>query len=221
MTNAVVQLLVLAAIAVFLIIRLRNVLGTRDGFEAPRIPTENEPPARVGGPADDGRASAGDQDISDHAPAGSPTEKALRDMKAIEPAFSVNDFLNGAKGAYEMILTSFEKGDISQVRAFLAPPVADAFDGVIAGRNERGETVEAQFLGVRETALQGAEFDPATGEAQLAVRFVGEMISTTRDANGNVIEGDGKTAQKQRDLWTFARRMGQADPNWQLVATGY
>ena len=78
----------------------------------------------------------------------------------------------------------------------------------------------AQYIGTRETALTGAEYDPATGMAEVSVRFVGELIAATRDAAGNVVEGDPKAARKQRDTWTFARRMGQDDPNWQLVATG-
>ena len=80
-------------------------------------------------------------------------------------------------------------------------------------------TTTAEFLGTRETALAGAEFNPTTGMAELSVRFVGEMIVATRDAAGNVVEGDAKSARKQRDIWTFGRRMGAADPNWQLVAT--
>ena len=91
---------------------------------------------------------------------------------------------------------------------------------VIDDRGAKGQKVEAQFLGTRETGLAGAEFDSGTSEAELSVRFVGEMIVATRDADGNVIEGDPKSARKQRDIWTFARRMGQSDPNWRLVATG-
>ena len=105
------------------------------------------------------------------------------------------------------------------MRGFLAPQVAEAFDSVIADRKARGLTTEAQFLGTRETALASAEFTPATGMAELSVRFVGEMIVATRDAQGNVVEGDPKSSRKQRDIWTFARHMGEADPNWQLVAT--
>lgn len=221
MSSAVLQLLVLAGIAVFLIIRLKNVLGTRDGFERPEVPSEADNRPRIVARNDEPVQETAAQEISDHAPEGSPAADALKQMLRVEPGFSINEFLNGAKGAYEMILTSFERGDISEVRPFLAARVAEAFDQVIEGRKQRGETIEAQFLGVRETGLQAAEFDPSTGEAQLTVRFIGEMISVTRDAEGNQIDGDPKTAQKQRDIWTFGRRMGDADPNWQLIATGY
>lgn len=217
MSNAFIQLLVLAAIAIFLILRLRNVLGSRDGYEPPLAPAE--PAQRRNFEVIDGTASEGDSDIADHAEDGSPEAAALTAMKRAEPSFEVGPFLSGAKGAYEMILMAFEKGDISDVRAFLAPPVADAFQSVIDDRNAKGLVTEAQYLGTRETALAGAEFDANTGLAEITVRFVGELMLTVRDSDGNVVEGDPKAARKQRDNWTFARRMGQSDPNWQLVAT--
>ncbi|WP_112873245.1 Tim44/TimA family putative adaptor protein [Paracoccus endophyticus] len=214
MSNPMLQILVLAAIAVFLILRLRNVLGTRDGFEPPRpvVPVLGRP-AAAAPDIDEG------SDVLDHAPAGSPAAAALTAMQQAEPGFAVGPFLAGARQAYEMILTAFERGDLTEVRPFLAPQVAEALDGVIAERQARGVTSEVTYLGTRETALEGAEYDPATGVGEVSVRFVGELISVHRDASGAVVDGDAKAARKQRDIWTFARRMGQDDPNWQLVAT--
>lgn len=218
MSNVLIQLIVLAGIAVFLILRLRSVLGTREGFE----PTKVEP-APQSGPGRfeviDGSAEALDHDIIDHAPADSPAAAALAAMKRAEPEFGVRDFLNGAKAAHEMILMAFERGDLSDVRPFLAPTVAEAFQSVIDQRRAAGHTVKAQYLGTRETTLAGAEFDPVTRTGEISVRFVAEVIIATTDADGNVIDGNPRSARKQRDLWTFARRMGQDDPNWQLVAT--
>jgi predicted lipid-binding transport protein (Tim44 family) len=218
MSNAVIQLIVLAGIAVFLILRLKSVLGTRDGYEAPLTPPDTDAPVArrnfeviEGGP---------DQDITDHVPEGSDAALALAAMKRVEPAFSVNTFLQGARGAYEMIVMAFETGDLNKVRPFLAPEVYDAFDSAVQSRVARGLEVQAEFLGLRELALQEATFDPATQEAELTVRFGAELISVARDAAGDVVEGDPRNPRKQRDVWTFARKMGSADPNWQLVATG-
>ena len=219
MSSPLLQLLVLAGIAIFLILRLRNVLGTRDGFEPTQIDQQAEA-QRSRFEVIDGTAEEADSDVLDHAEAGSPAAEALTAMKRVEPDFNVRDFLNGAKSAHEMILMGFERGDLSEIRGFLAQPVADAFQSVIDDRAARGLTVQAQYLGTRETALQDAAFDPATGAAEISVRFVADLIAATRDAEGTVVEGDPKAATKQRDVWTFARQMGQADPNWQLVATG-
>ncbi len=219
MSNPMLQLIVLAAIAVFLILRLRGVLGSRDGFERP--PADERAAGRDFDPVlDDTRSTATDDDLADHVDPASPAYAALAAMKQAEPSFSLGEFLAGAKYAYEMILVAFEKGDLDPVRPFLSPEVVAAFDGVIESRRAAGQTVEAQFLGTRETALQAAEYNPATRQAELTVRFVGEMISVVRDAAGNVVEGDPKSPRKQRDNWSFERVMGAADPNWRLVATG-
>jgi predicted lipid-binding transport protein (Tim44 family) len=167
----------------------------------------------------DGTAEQGDSDIADHAESGSAVANALTQMKQAEPSFAVGPFLSGAKSAYEMILMAFERGELDEVRSFLSPEVAQAFDSVIADRKARGLTTTAQYLGTRETALAGAEFNRDTRTAEISVRFVGEMIVATRDAEGTVVDGDAKSPRKQRDTWTFARQMGQNDPNWQLVAT--
>lgn len=218
MSNPLLQLIVLAGIAIFLILRLRNVLGTRDGFEPPQV---DQPAAtRTRFEVIEGTAEEFDHDILDHAEAGSPSAEALAAMKRAEPSFGLRDFLSGSRQAYEMILMAFERGDLSEVRAFLSDPVAEAFQTVIDQRAANGWTVQAQYLGTRDTALALAEFDSTTGLAEISVRFVGELIAATRDAEGKVIEGDPKASRKQKDTWTFARHMGQDDPNWQLVATG-
>jgi len=217
MNSSIVQLLVLAGIAVFLILRLRSVLGSRDGFEqsAPRT-RQAEPPNRSfevieGGP---------DRDITDHVDEGSPSAEALAQMKGAEPGFAVGDFLQGARGAYEMILMAYENGDLSEVKDFLDGDVYEAFAAGIEARNEAGYTIDATFIGLREIALEEATFDTETSEGELTIRFVGELSSTVRDRGGDIVEEESSAMKQQRDVWTFARRMGSDDPNWMLVATG-
>lgn len=219
MNNALIQLLVLAGVAIFLILKLRSVLGTRDGFEK-----QNDPKPLPGGTPNrrgfEVIEGGPDRDITDHASEDSDAARALAAMKLIEPSFNVSGFLQGARGAYEMILSAFAKGDLDRIRPFLSPEVAESFAGVIADRKARGLILTSELLGIRELALHGAEFNRATNEAEISVRFLGEVISTTRDTAGEVVEGDPKHARKQKDIWTFARTMGANDPNWQLVATG-
>jgi predicted lipid-binding transport protein (Tim44 family) len=214
MNSSLLSLLVLAGVAIFLILRLRSVLGSREGFE--------RPPARAdGAPRRDFEVIEGgpDEDITDHVEDGSDSAKALASMKMAEPGFNVGEFLGGARQAYEMILMSFERGDVDGLKPFLSDDVMETFETVINQRNEQGLTIEAEFVGVREIALQNATFDRTSSEAEIAVRFVGELTSVVRNSDGEIIEGDASEIKRQRDVWTFARTMGADDPNWALVAT--
>ncbi|MGC8201262.1 Tim44/TimA family putative adaptor protein [Aliiroseovarius sp. PTFE2010] len=219
MSSAIVQLLVLAGVAIFLILRLRNVLGTRDGFE---------PPKTIGDQASNQSSRSNfevieggpDHDILDHVPDGSEAAKSLAAMKLAEPSFSVGEFLQGARGAYEMILMAFERGELDDIKPFLAEDVFDTFVDVVAAREDQGLIVEASFAGLREMSVQDATFDRATNEGEITVRFVGELTSVVRDKAGDIVEGDPKAIKRQKDVWTFGRVMGADDPNWRLVATG-
>lgn len=218
MNGSLIQLLVLAGIAIFLILKLRSVLGTRDGFEKPPIPLEDVRP-RIrrdfevieGGP---------DRDIIDHVAEGSDAARALAEMKKAEPAFAVGPFLQGARGAYEMILTAFEKGELDRIRPFLADDVEASFAEAIAAREAEGLTIEANFLGIKELALHDATYNPDSRMAEISVRFAADQTYVVRNKAGEIVEGSPREVKKTRDIWTFARQMGSDDPNWQLVATG-
>lgn len=220
MNSPILQLLVLAGIAIFLILRLKSVLGTRDGFEGPpRGMADNQSAAQrradlevvEGGP---------DYDITDHVAEDTDAAGALADMKRIEPSFSVTEFLQGSRGAYEMILMAFENGKLDEVMPFLSEDVYETFVQVVDARQEQGLTIDAEFVGVRETSLADAKFDTSTKSAEITVRYIGELISVVRDANGEIVEGKPSQSKKQKDSWTFERVMGSNDPNWRLVATG-
>lgn len=216
MESPLIQLLVLAGIAVFLILRLKSVLGTRDGFEKPpAVPSEKRdrrPDFEVieGGP---------DHDITDYVEEGSAQATALAAMKRVEPSFQVGEFVQGARSAYEMILMGFEKGELDNLQPFLANDVFDSFVEAVAQREDQGLTIEAEFIGVRETVVANASFDETTRVAELTMRFFGELTSTVRNRDGEIVEGDPKAIKRQKDTWVFARSMGEDDPNWQLVAT--
>lgn len=221
MSNDMIQLLVLAGIAVFLILRLKNVLGSREGFEKPPVamPEKSDAASRNRQNFEVIEGGA-DRDITDHVDEDSEAAKALGAMKKLEADFGVSDFLEGARGAYEMILMGFERGELDDIAPFLSDDVKAAFAGVIDERADKGLLVEASFVGVRELVLQDASFDDDTKEADVTVKFVGELTSVVRDAAGDIVEGDPNAIKKQKDVWTFSRVMGSNDPNWQLVATG-
>ena len=218
MNSSFLSLLVLAAIAIFLILRLRAVLGTREGFEKSPEVVKTSKPAQSrnfevieGGP---------DRDITDHVPEGSESARALAAMKSAEPSFAVGEFLTGARGAYEMIVMAFERGDISEVRDFLSPEVAESFDEVIEARRAQGLEIEANFVGLNDIAVQEAQFDASSREGEVTVRFAAELTSVVRNSDGEIVEGSASEIKRQRDVWTFAREMGSRNPNWVLVATG-
>jgi predicted lipid-binding transport protein (Tim44 family) len=218
MNGSLIQLLVLAGIAIFLILKLRSVLGTRDGFEKPPVPLEDvRPRVRRDFEVIEGGA---DRDITDHVAEGTDAARALLAMKQVEPSFAVTPFLEGARGAYEMILMAYERGELDSIRSFLSEDVAASFAEAIAAREREGLTVEASFVGMKELALQDATFDKDSSAAEISVRFVGEQTYVVRNKAGEVVEGSPRQIKRQRDIWTFARRMGSDDPNWQLVATG-
>ncbi len=219
MNSSVIQLLVLAGIALFLILRLRNVLGTREGFEKPPVQqvrqngrdTNHDFEVIEGGP---------DRDVIDHVEKGSASASALSEMKRIDNSFYVGEFLQGARGAYEMILMAFEKGDLASIKDFVSEDVYEAFEGVVSDREEKGLTIEANFIGISDLSLVDADFDGATNEAELTIRFKSELTYQVRDNAGDVVEGSDSEIKRQKDVWTFARDMGSDDPNWRLVATG-
>lgn len=217
MNSPLLQLLVLAGIAVFLILRLKSVLGTREGFEKPPMPkAQNDRSSRPdlevieGGP---------DLDITDHVPEDSAAAHALAEMKRIEPSFHVGDFLGGARGAYEMIVMAYETGDLSDIQPFLSEEVYETFVDGVAAREDQGLTIEANFIGVREVKLVDARLDPETSEAEVEIRFVAELNSAVRNEAGDIVEGSLTEIKRQKDTWAFARTMGADDPNWQLVST--
>jgi predicted lipid-binding transport protein (Tim44 family) len=216
MSPAIIEILVLAGIAIFLVLRLKNVLGTREGFEKP--PLQESSPSKTNR---DFRVIDGgeDTDITDNIDKKSPSADALARMKKVDNGFLVNEFLSGARSAYEMILMAFENGDLKEVEVFLDADVQDAFQQVINTRAEKKLKVVAEFYGIRELSLKSADFDEKTKIAELSVAFTGELSSVVKNEEGKIIEGDAKQVKRQKDTWTFSRDLSSTDPNWLLVAT--
>ncbi len=219
MSSAVIQLLVLAAIALFLVLRLRNVLGTRDGFE-PK--TDKRPQPTRNGAARDFEVIDGglDPDITDHVEIDSRAGQAFVAMKSIEPEFSVSEFQKGARQAYEMILMAFEGDDLDTLAKFLSRDAFDSFAQVVDDRQSKGLRVDANFVGVSEMKVMDAMFDKANKEAEITMKFVAELTSVVKNQDGEIVEGDPNSIKRQKDVWTFGRIMGSDNPNWELVATG-
>ena len=201
MNPALIELIILAGIAVFLFLRLRSVLGTREGFEKPRMQPKNDAPKRDFKVIDGGE----DKDITDNVDKNSKSAEALKLIKSEDENFTVNEFLSGARSAYEWILMSFEKNEIDEIRELLSEEVAEAFDAVVDQRVTQGLTIEAEFIGIREMKLVEATYSSNTKTAEISVSFVGEMTSVVKNSSGEIVEGDSKQIKRQKDTWTFSK----------------
>jgi len=220
MSSELIELVILFAIAAFVLYRLRSVIGTRTGYEPPSgglgQGTESpQPAARHVEEAEEAEIEA--EAVRNLSP---EARRTLMEMRTAEPTFNLDEFLHGARQAYEMILMAYEESDRETLEGLLSPDVYKAFEGAIAAREEKGYTVEARFIGLRDLRVEALAFDKETQEADVTLRFVGEMITAVRDQENRVVEGDPNEIRRQTDVWTFSRQMGGNDPNWLLTATG-
>ena len=138
-------------------------------------------------------------------------------MSAPTPTFDPKHFLTGARAAYEMIVTAYAEGDRRTLKNLLSRDVYEGFDAAIGEREKRGETVETRFVSIDGADITGAELRGRS--TQVTVRFLSQLISVTRDKQGNVVDGNAEKVSEVTDVWTFARDVGTRDPNWKLVAT--
>jgi predicted lipid-binding transport protein (Tim44 family) len=230
--------LIFLVLAVVIFFKLRSVLGQRTGSERPpfdpftrrkasepeaaasdkvvslpRRPTANDDAAASAQPG----AAGEDQRIAGIAPAGTPLAAALAAIIAADRNFDPQQFIDGARTAYEMIVTAFAQGDRKALKPLLGREVYDGFAGAISEREARGETVEFNFVGFEKVEMVDAAMK--SGTAQVSVKFVSKLISATRDKGGEVVDGDPVHIADVTDIWTFARDVSSRDPNWLLVAT--
>jgi predicted lipid-binding transport protein (Tim44 family) len=227
--------IIFLALAVFIFLRLRSVLGQRTGRERPPydpysareparpapekvIALPNRAPEAAPKPAEQPAApvAAGDR-WKGVAEAGTPIAAALDALVAADPEFDAKHFLTGARAAYEMIVNAFAQGDRRALKNLLSRDVYDGFDSAITEREQRGDTVESRFVAIESADISAAEFRART--AQITVRFVSQLVSVTRDKSGTVTDGNPDKVTDVTDVWTFARDVGSRDPNWKLVAT--
>jgi predicted lipid-binding transport protein (Tim44 family) len=225
--------IIFLALAVFIFLRLRSVLGQRTGRERPPYDPYSARDA-VRSPASDKvvalptrGAEAAPQAVEPHvAPAdrwkgiadeGTAVATGLDAIVAEDKSFDAKHFLAGARAAYEMIVTAFAEGDRRSLKNLLSREVYDGFENAIRERENRGETTETRFVSIDKADLIGAELRGKT--AQITVRFVSQLISVTHDRTGAVIEGSPEKVTEVTDVWTFARDISSRDPNWKLVAT--
>ena len=223
--------IIFLALAVFIFLRLRSVLGQRTGRERP--PYDPYSAREVRGATNDnvvtlpgrgGETAQKPVDASEPgerwkgiAETGSALAAGLDSIAREDKTFDGKHFIAGARAAYEMIVTAFAEGDRRQLRSLLSREVYDGFDAAIGERESRGETAETRFVSIDGSTITAAELRARS--AQITVRFVSKLISVTRGRTGNVIDGNAEKVTDVTDVWTFAREVASRDPNWKVIAT--
>jgi predicted lipid-binding transport protein (Tim44 family) len=236
-----VPTIIFAALALFVVWKLRSVLGARTGTE-----TKPDPMARPGRPAGPGPGANDEGNVvrlpGGAAPRSGPTAAAtaaprardenrwdsfaakgskvwdgLDEAVAADPAFDPLTFLNGAKAAYEMIITAFAKGDRQTLRNLLAKEVFDSFSQALTDRETQGNKVDTTFVSIDKAEITDVQMRGKM--LQIAVAFNSKLITATFDRDNKVIDGNPDKVVDVGDLWTFAHDTSSRDPNWALIAT--
>jgi predicted lipid-binding transport protein (Tim44 family) len=235
---------IFALLAVFVVWKLRSVLGSRTGnerppidpFQGPRRRADDSPAGAPSGASnDDGkvirlpgatiepvatpsvRRNPDPERWKDLAEAGSRAWTGLDAVAAADPSFTGSGFVTGARAAYEMIVTAFARGDSEALKPLLAHDVFDSFAHAISERKQRGERVETTFVSIDRATAEDVQLRGTM--AQITIRFLSKLITATYDRSGAVIEGTPGKVVDMVDVWTFARDTSSRDPNWKVVAT--
>jgi predicted lipid-binding transport protein (Tim44 family) len=236
------DIILIGLVAVFLILRLRSVLGKRTGSERPPARDPFTPPApppaapRVGDAPSSGQS--GNDNIVPLPTANAPTPRpslattgpggiratvlpaaspGVAAIRGADPTFEPTGFSAGARAAFTTIVEAFARGDTAVLRPLLDGPTYASFEAAIRGRAERKEKAETTLIGFEASDIAAAELQGTT--ATVTVRFVSEQINVVRNADGQIIDGNPNEVQKVIDLWTFRRDTKSSDPNWLLVKT--
>jgi predicted lipid-binding transport protein (Tim44 family) len=213
MSGGTVELILFGMVAAFLVLRLRSVLGKRTGYEHP--PERLAPGPGPQGTAPMPAAAPGQPALVVPDPR-TPPGQALQRIIGVDPAFEPNAFLQGAEGAFRIIVPAFAAGDRAKLQPLLSDDSYAGFEHAITAREQAGETQRTELRAVTELAIEAADLRGTV--ADITVRFTTDQINLTLARDGSVVHGSDAVTEL-RDLWTFQRDLRSPDPTWRLVAT--
>ena len=208
-----IDLILFGMIAAFLVLRLRSILGRRDGFE----PTQQGPARPVGrpaGPVIEGRAEPATTPGRPVPDAASALGQTLERMRRVDSTFDADHFLTGAEAAFRLIVTEFAAANRDALRPLLTPETFAIFESAILAREAAGETQTSEIRGIQEATIEAAGLQGTM--AEITVRFVSDQISQTLDREGKYVAG-ADAVTELRDIWTFVRDLARSDPTWGLA----
>ena len=186
-----IDIILLAMIAGFIFLRLRGILGKKTGFE---------------------------EDISTSFPHDISPKNTIRKIDAKN--FDENakkEFLNGAKIAYETIITNFANGDLKKIKSLLDEKVFNQFSDALSERKKKGFVSDTTFIGINSAKI--IDHKEQNNFFEVTVDFVSEIISCVRNTEKKIISGDPKKVKKVHDTWKFSRDVRSTNPNWFLTET--
>lgn len=216
------DILILALIAGFVLLRLRGVLGQKigHGFESPAAePKRVEQEPLVIQMAEKPR-SRGDEEPEAKLAAALPSESARQaagSIRASDPQFTLQAFLAGAKMAFEMVFDAFVKGDRDTLKMLLSQKLFDFFAGELDKRKHEDRVEETTLLAVLSQEIKDISVEKST--ARVVVKFVSEQVTVVRDKEGKIVEGDPSSSHHVEDEWTFERDITSRNPNWKIIDT--
>jgi len=219
-----VEIVILAMIAAFLGLRLYSVLGRRAEHEEEPIQGRIDSPPGAGGGVPRPPATQAERNsvnpayrVRELPSVGPVVEAELRAIAAADRRFDALAFLDGARGAYRMVLEAFWRGDKDDLRQLCASDVYESFAAAIDAREAAGETLDNQLVRIEESQVTGASFRSPV--ARITVRFRADIAAVTRNADGQVIAGSLDDAIEAVDVWTFCRDVHSSSPDWLLDET--
>lgn len=222
-----IVLVIALVIAVVVFLQLRSVLGKRTGFERPpfdpysletkKPENEKQTDNVIAMPQRETKAADDFSDIDSVAPQGSEINLSLRAIRQTDSSFSPRSFLDGARIAYEMVVTAFANGDKKGLKSLLSNEVYNGFSKAIDTRKTNGEEVHFTFVGIDNIEIANAEMQG--DDAQITVRIKSEIISAIYQDGNKLIDGDPEAIAEIKDIWIFARNTRSNDPNWKVIGT--
>ncbi len=216
-----IDIVIYAAVALFLIYKLGTVLGRRGDDQQSGADRFGMRESRKKGAAGDNVVNmpdAGQRPPEMDYGSMDPIEAGIAQIKAADSSFREKEFLAGARKAFEMIIDAFAAGNAKILKYLLESSVYENFAAAIREREKAGHTLETTLVGIDDAEIVAAEMRGT--DAVVTVKFVTGQVNATRDADGEVVEGDPNNVVQVTDIWTFGRNTRASDPNWVLIATG-
>ncbi len=211
--TALVEILIFAALSIYLFLKLRDVLGTRTGTENPPsfMADENDADSKVV------PFPQGGKDMIIEGEFSPPLQEAISKLEKRDSSFEIHDFLDGAKKAFQMVIEAFSRNDVETLRMLLTKAVFYQFEKAINERKAQGHVLERHIENILNADPLEISFDDVM--VRIHVKFVTDQLIITRDGDKLILDNPSRMITRLIDIWTFERKIQNSDDFWLLSAT--